>query len=247
MNNEESTFQQKHEKKRQEIEKKTRESAMRHMPGFDVPASAHVIRDSAGWYRGFAKKTLYAVLGLGFCSVVLSIALYSVSTRAPETLSYLVDQDGRIVLLEPVSNPSVTETKVLKWAANKIKAIHSLSFTDYADHVGELRPDFTHQAFINYQKALLSSKTLEKVQNSRLVMYATPLEAPKIVSAKVISGVFTWVVEMKIMQHLEGGNYASSGTELIATIVIQRTSRASNLSGMVISKYLAKESTVNKG
>jgi hypothetical protein len=46
---------------------------------------------------------------------------------------------------------------------------------------------------------------------------------------------------MKITQYMGGGEYIANGTEMLATMVIERTSRARNLSGVVISKYLAKE------
>tara|TARA_R110002074_G_scaffold400481_2_gene596052 strand:+ start:4729 stop:5463 length:735 start_codon:yes stop_codon:yes gene_type:complete len=231
----------KHNEKRKKIEEKIRSTPIRRVPNCDIPASAQVVLENKEWYKSFAKLSLFALLFVSACAVSVSIALAYVMSRPPETLSYLMDEDGRIVQLESIRNPSLTETEVLNWAAGKIKAIHSLTFTDYVDHVQSLSADFTDTAFIEYQKALLSSKSLEKVKQDRLVMWADPKEAPKIISAKVVNGKFTWVVEMKITQYLAGGEYIANGTDMLATVVIERTSRARNLSGVVISQYLAKE------
>jgi hypothetical protein len=214
---------------------------VRHVPRIEVPASAQVVYQDKEWYKSFAKLSLFALLFVSACAASVSIALAYVMTRPPETLSYLMDEDGRVVKLESERNPSLTETEVLNWAAKKISDIHKLSFSDYVDHIQSQRADFTDQAFIEYQKALLASKSLEKVKSDRLVMWSEPKEAPKIIEAKVVNGIYTWVVQMKIIQYLGGGEYIANGTEMTSTMVIERTSRARNLSGVVISKYLAKE------
>jgi len=216
-------------------------SPVRHVPRIEVPASAQVVYQDKEWYKSFAKLSLFALLFVSACAASVSIALAYVMTRPPETLSYLMDEDGRVVKLESERNPSLTETEVLNWAAKKISDIHKLSFSDYVDHIQSQRADFTDQAFIEYQKALLASKSLEKVKSDRLVMWSEPKEAPKIIEAKVVNGIYTWVVQMKIIQYLGGGEYIANGTEMTSTMVIERTSRARNLSGVVISKYLAKE------
>jgi len=232
---------EKHEGNRKAIEEKIRRTPMRHITDYNVPASAQVVIENIEWYRNFAKLSLFALLVVSACAASVSIALGYVMTRPPETLSYLMDEDGRVVKLESTRTQSLTETQVLDWAARKIGSIHSLTFTDYRDHVQSLRADFTKTAFLEYQRALLASKSLDKVKGDRLVMWAVPKEAPKLLSAKLVNGKFTWVVEMKITQYLAGGEYVASGTDMLATMTIERVSRARNLSGVVINKYLAKE------
>lgn len=232
---------EKHKANRNKIEEKIKKSAPRGIPKCSVPSSSHVVLDNKEWYRSFAKLSLFALLFSTVCAASVSFALAYVMTRPPETLSYLMDEDGRVVKLESIRKPSLTNTEVSNWAADKILKIHSLTFTDYDDHIQSLRADFTTTAFNEYQKALKSSKSLEKILDDRLVMWAEPKEAPKIISAKESGGKFTWVVEMKITQYVGGGEYIANGTEMIATVVIERTSRTRNLSGVLISKYLAKE------
>lgn len=236
----------KHEQTRKKEEARIRKTPLRQIPYSEVPASAQVVFQDKEWYKNFAKLSLFSLILVSACAVAVSLALAFVMTRPPETLSYLMDEDGRIVKLDSVRNPSLTEAEVLNWAAKKIDDIHRLSFTDYVDHVQSQRADFTPQAFVEYQKALLASKSLEKVKADNLVMWAVPKEAPKITAAKVVNGVFTWVVTMKITQFMGGGNYVTNGTDMEVTMVIERTSRARNLSGVVINKYLAKEVGVGR-
>ncbi|MFA0809411.1 DotI/IcmL family type IV secretion protein [Microbulbifer epialgicus] len=231
----------KHQNARLEEQKKLEQRSARHMPGNEVPASAQIVFDDKEWRKNFSKLTLFALLFSLAAAAAVSATLAYVLTRPPETLSYAVDEDGRVVPLMSVRDPSLTETEVLNWAAEKVNDIHRLSFTDYVDHIQSQRADFTVEAFDEYQRALLASKSLEKVKAERLTMWSEPKEAPKILSAKVVNGKFTWVVEMRIIQYLGGGEYVANGTEMVSTIVVERTSRARNLSGVVISKYLAKE------
>lgn len=206
-----------------------------------APSSAQVVLEASEWYRNFAKLTLFALVGVSICAAVIAVTLGIVTSRPPLTLSYLMDGDGRVVRMESIRNPSLTEAEVLNWAAKRIKAIHTLTFTDYVDHIQSLRDDFTPEAYDNYQYALLNSKNLEKVKRDRLMMWAEPKSAPRITEAKVVNGKFTWVIEMNLDQYMGGGKFVTSATPIKGIMVVERVSRARNLSGVVISKYLAKE------
>lgn len=236
-----SKIEEDHKLARERREASIRSTPLRSSKRTLAPSSAHVVLEAKEWYRGFAKLALYALVGVAFCAAMISIALAAVTSRPPETLSYLMDRDGRVVQLQSERRPTLTETQVLNWAAKRMKAIHTLTFTDYVDHVQSLRGDFTPEAFDNYQRALLASKNLEKVKNERLVMWAEPISAPRITQAKVINGKYTWVIEMHINQYMGGGEFVSSATPIKGIMVVERTSRARNLAGIVISKYLAKE------
>lgn len=236
-----SEQKEKHLENLKKEDDKKRKMPLREVPMSRVPSSAYVILEGKEWYRNFAKLSLFGLLISLVCATVASLALAYVMTRPPETLSYLMDEDGRIVQFSSVRDPDNTESDVLNWATARILDMHKLTFNDYMNHVGGLRNDFAPEAFIEYQNALISSKSLEKVKNDQLVMWAEPLEAPRITMAKVVNGKFTWVVEMKIVQYMGGGKYTSTGTTLKSRMVIERTSRAHNLAGLVISKYLAEE------
>jgi len=234
-------IKEKHSNERKKIEKRIRDTPVRSVSNLQLPASSEVVMDASAWHRTFAKYAVIAAVITSIAAVFATIALSSEMSRPPEVLSYLMDRDGRIVKLESVRSPSVTETQILSWASEKMVDIHTLSFTDYGDHVQQMKPHFERTAWVEYQKALINSKDLDKIKNDRLNMWAEPIEAPKITYANVENGVFTWKVEMKLRQFMGGGNYMANGTDIVGTMTIKRVSRGTNLAGVVITKYLAKE------
>lgn len=234
-------IQEDHKKRRKELEASIRKQSIRNIPNLDVPASAHIIMNSAEWYQKFAKYSLFALFPVAIAATVVTVALAYMISKPPETLSYLMDTDGRVVQLLPVSSPSLTETEVLSWAATRIEALHNISFTDYKQHIHSLRTDFTPKAYLEYQHSLKASKAIEKITTDRLNMYIKPKTAPRIINSGVVNGEYTWIIEMTVTQFFAGGKFQSTGTDLISTIKIKRASRVRNLSGVVITKYLARE------
>lgn len=234
-------LEEKHIKSLESQEAKIRKTPLRKTPYVEVPASSQVVFESTVWYRSFAKLSLFALVFSMVCSVALSLALAYVISKPPETLSYLMDSEGRVVKLEPVRNPGMSDSELLSWASNMVFKIHNISFADYEEHIMSLHHYFTADSFRQYQRALVDSKTIEKVKAQRLVMWVEPKSAPRILSAKVVNGKFTWVVEFELTQYVGGGSYSSYGSDLVATMVVERASRTTNLAGVVISKYLVKE------
>lgn len=232
---------QKHEEGRKKIEQKIRSTPMRRVPLVEAPSAAQIIIDNRMWYRQVAKWSMLCAMVCVLSFFALSITLLKVATKEPETLSYLVDSEGRMVIAEPLSEPILSDASMLMWAADRIKEIHTLAFTDYVDHIMSLSKHFTPVAFKNFQTSIIESKTIEKLKTKRLLMHMEPVEAPRIIKKGIANGKYTWVIEMKIKQIMEGGEYSQTGNILVVTMTAERVSRSQSLSGLVISKYLVRE------
>lgn len=223
------------------VQQKAESKALKKIDAAPNPTSSEVVIDRAVWDRFVAIRTVNTALILAICTTIVTVALAYVATKDVETLSYLSDEDGRVVLLRSEKDPTLTQAEILGWAAKKARQLNNLSFTDYNNQVELLRFDFTEKAFEQYKKALVSSKSIKKIKNGKLNMWIEPLEAPKIVEAKPVGGKMTWLIDYKVVQQFGGGEYITSGTNMVVTMVIQRVTRSKNLAGIVISKYLAKE------
>jgi intracellular multiplication protein IcmL len=209
----------------------------------DLPYPSHVILQRNQFLRWIAKISFFLALGLGFAVVVLAVAIYIVSNRPPITLSYALDQDNRIVELQPISEPSVTDSDVIYFAGRRMQQFHLITFTNYIDHVLSLEQHFVNKrAFDNFQTNLISSRTIERIRTNQLASWAEPLQAPQITSFDPSSN--TWVVTFPIRWYLGGGDFATSGTTFELTMHIQRVSRSQNLSGLGIAKYLLVQKKV---
>lgn len=203
-----------------------------------VPASAQVVLEDRIFYRNFAKGSFFVAVIMAALALFLTVALINLYSRPPLTVSYLQDARGNLVTLRPLDQTELTEAEILDWASDRILDLQMVSFADYRDHLVGLRDYFVPAAFAEYQKALISNKTIDRVKNDRLVKYAEPVEAPVLQSMKVKNGVLTWVITMKIREFMAGGEYSSSSTDLEAEITIVRANKTINLDGVRISKYL---------
>lgn len=206
----------------------------------DMPYASDLIFERNGWLQRFTKHLFYVVFAMVIVAVVITITLLVVSGREPIALSYAMDANNNIVVLEPTNEKTVTEEDVLSFAIKKTKQFHKLSFTDYADYVTSLENEFTtHTAFENYQKALLASKTIERIISERQVSWAEPLSAPRIIDFD--ENTVSWIVEMNFRWFLGGGEFTTTGSDMRIVFEVNRVSRNKNLAGIAIGSYLIKE------
>ncbi len=230
-----------HAKKKEKIQQQRENAPVRGNSQFKSPMSSQVVFDSNQWMRDLAKGALGVCALLTIATIIMGQTIFNFATKDPDEIGIQMDAEGRVASFDPVVNASLTQAEVLNWAADRIRDAHTFTFTDYADHVYSLRQNYTDEAFQRFQQALIDSLMLDKIKRNKLLLHMEPLEAPKVTEARVVNGVYTWVVEMPIKQIMEGGNYSPEGNILDITVEIRRTSRTNNLSGVVISKYLAKE------
>jgi len=206
-----------------------------------APMSAAVVLEDRDYYRSMAKRAVGLVVLMAICVVCLVSALAYQSTRPITTLSYITDEDGRFVEVAPTAIPTVSDAQLLIWAADRISDFQGLSFTNYADHVLSLRQYFSEDGFSQYQSALKTSKTVDKIKRDRLTTWIQPTEAPRITDKGVVGDAMTWVVEMPFVQFYEGGEISNRTGGQVATLLIRRTSRTKNAAGLMVAKYLVRK------
>lgn len=206
-----------------------------------MPYGAEVVLRQAQHHMAIARVSLIALaLSLAISLVLVMTVKYTVE-KPVEVLSYLMDPDGRVVAVQPLRDPTLTDTQVLNWAKDRVVDLHSFTFTNYLREIEKLRPYFLDEAFSNYVTALKQSKIIAKIKKDNLLVTATPASAPIIVNKRVVDGAYTWTVQVPILQTIEGGKSGGEKTTLNATMVVQRVPRTTNLSGVNIRSYLVRE------
>lgn len=226
-----------HQKRRETMERKELDNPPSVIQDA-VPASSQVIIEAKEHYRNVAKNSTFISFILAGLVVLLTYTVVNLYNRPPLIISYLQDNLGNLVAIQPLNKTGLTEADVLSWASKRTIDLQMVSFADYRDHLTSLRGYFVPEAFMEYQNALLRDKAIDRVKNDQLVKYAKPVEAPVLQSMKVVNGVLTWVVTMKISEHMAGGEYSSSSMDLEAEITIVRSNTTPNLDGLRVSKYL---------
>jgi len=210
-------------------------------PENPFPYGAELVLRNSEHYRSMAKNSLFAALGLLGLSIFLAFTVYALATRPVPVLSYMMDDKGHVVPLQPIRNPTVTDTQVLNWSRDRVVDLHTFTFTNWRGELQGLSKYFVKSAYENYIAALTNSKVIKKITNDKLLVTATPSRAPVITKKGVVNGVYMWTVEMPIIQTIEGGNTAPVNNNLVAQMVVQRVPRTETLDGIKVRSYLVRE------
>lgn len=160
-----------------------------------------------------AASSLYMVgvaLSLArFFGVALIIALGAIFwmvAHPAKPQPFAVTPQGRIIPIQPLSNPIIGEDQLLSIAQNDIVQSYTFTFANYDQQMAYLKPLFSPEAFIAFQNSLASSKTISNLQSQKLIISAVPLNAPTLVAQGSIGGALAWHIQMKVLI-----NYASDG------------------------------------
>lgn len=210
-------------------------------PDVPFPHAMEVVLRNNQHNRQMAKYSLFTAIGALIIMFLSVTSLMYVVTRPVEVLSYAADDKGHIIPMQPVRNPTLTDAHVLNWASSRVVDLHSFTFNGWRKEIQALSPYFIDEAYTNFIAALKDTSVIKKISNEKLLVTAVPSRAPIIVAKKIVNGVYTWRVELPIIQTIEGGNTASVNNNLLVTMVIQRVPRTETLDGIKIRSYLVKE------
>ena len=177
---------------------------------------------------------LVSAVFLGF----VNSHLRSVSKRPPEY--FAMTCDGNFATITPLSDPMVSDAKLLAWANRVITTVYSLDFVHYRGQLESASHFFTAIGWRGFGTVFQSARNLETVLEKKLLVSAVPTAAPLIEKRGVINGRYTWQVNMPILVTYES-NDTKIQQALDVIINIQRVSMSRNADGIAISQYIASE------
>lgn len=196
------------------------------------------------FYRDKYRQVSLAFLLVLVINLLLAGIIFYKVINQPQPVYFATTADGKIVELEPLSTPVLSDAQVLQFATRAAVASYTYNYVNYREQLQGAADYFTVRGWKNYQEELKKSKNLEAVVNNRLVGYATPTGAPVIVDRGVIDGVYAWKVTLPILATYEGG--ATKITQpLTVTMVIIRVPVVSNPKGVEVSSFYAAERKIS--
>lgn len=180
-----------------------------------------------------------SLLALVIATTIAAISYYFVVNRPPLTLSYPMDEQGRIVKIEPVEQPYPL-TSIVKFGAKTTMSALHLSFTDFTDRLLELSSKFSARGFDEFQNNLVNQSWLSKITDDNLTMWAEITQAPKVVEQGTLSsGAHYTDLVFTVKLFLGGGKLMFKPTPLQVDIRIARSTE--NLDGLKIYRLLLSE------
>jgi intracellular multiplication protein IcmL len=144
------------------------------------------------------------------CAVVILIILMAVNvtllfgsiykiTHPPTTQYFAITPDGRIINSRPLSDPTVTDTYVLQWSADKVREAFSQDFVHYRGQLQGVADAFTQNGWKDFYNSLESTNNLKTLVNKKMVSDVKITTPPVVLQKSVVSGHYAWKVRMSIM------------------------------------------------
>lgn len=205
----------------------------------DCPFHSNLVNDENAHLKRTSVFHTISILALVFATTVTAISYYFVINRPPLTLSYPMDEEGRIVKIEPVDQPYPL-TSIIKFGVKTTMSALHLSFTDYTKRLFEISTKFSPKGFEEFQENLILQSWLSKITDENLTMWTEITQAPKVLEQGTMgSGAHYTDLVFTVKLYLGGGKMMFKPTPLKVDVRIVRS--AKNLDGLKIYRLLLSE------
>ncbi len=181
------------------------------------------------------KYMQYAVMaGL----VILVVMLANFSTTSYRL--FATTAEGKLTIPPPVDQ-EIGDNVVALWLVDAMTKTLTMGFHDYQLRLLEIRPIFNDRgwdSFTRFQRTPYGTRPAIRagLENNYLMMKCRPSAPPQILEKSLISGVFTYKIQVKmyVTRYLDGTE--SSGNEVFE-VLVERVKPEINPAGIAISQW----------
>lgn len=198
-----------------------------------VTLNKHFYRDS--------RHIMLLLLLLMALSLATSLGLnvYLLNNR-PEPVYFATTADEQLFRLKPLIRPNQSAQVILSWANQAAVAAFTFDFLNYQQNFSDVRQYFTSDGYKNYLSALEESGTLKTVTAKRLVVKAVATDAPVIIKEGVISGRYSWKIEVPLVVRYESASERFTRPFLVQMLIV-RVPTQETPTGIGIAQFIATE------
>lgn len=208
-----------------------------------VPEDALVvIRNRNDFYRDNYRKVVGMLLFSVIIMAVLAGGLIYFIANPPQPRYFATTVDGRISPLVPLEQPNISQSALLQWANTAAITAYTYNFVNYRQALQEASSYFTPDGWSAFMEALQSSNNLTAVQAKKLVVSAVATGAPVILEQGILSGVYSWRIQMPMLVAYQSASQFSRQS-IIVTMLITRVPTLNSPQGIGIAQFVAAGST----
>jgi intracellular multiplication protein IcmL len=178
---------------------------------------------------------------LAVCAALAVIAMLVLTRPTPRY--FAATPDLRLAPLVPLDKPVLTQQGLLNWVAETISNAVSLDFLEWREKLTRAREHFEEEAFASFVASLNSSGVLDMIRDKRLSVSAVVTRAPVIIASGLVGGKATWKIEFPLVVSYESSQGVESTQNLMATVLVRRTSTVTSPRGVVIQQVVLKRSS----
>ncbi|MEI8054397.1 MAG: type IVB secretion system apparatus protein IcmL/DotI [bacterium] len=203
-----------------------------------VDDAVELVRLRNNFYRDNYRRLVGALMVLLVVIVALvGIVFYQIANR-PEPKYFATTADGRIMPLFPLSEAMLSPGELLQWAHRAAISAYTYNFVNYRDAMQQLQNQFTADGWRYYEDALQAARTLEMVIAKKLVVSAVATGTPVILDQAVISGRYSWKVQIPLLVTYQSPNEQTQQA-MVVTIIISRVPTVDMPKGIAIVSFVS--------
>ena len=203
-----------------------------------VDDAVEVVRLRNNFYRDNYRRLVGALMVLLVVIVALvGIVFYQVANR-PEPKYFATTVDGRIMPLFSLSEAMLSPGELLQWTHRAAISAYTYNFVNYRDAMQQLQNQFTADGWKYYEDALRTARTLEMVIAKKLVVSAVATGTPVILDQAVISGRYSWKVQIPLLVTYQSPNEQTQQS-MVVTIIVSRVPTVDMPKGIAIVSFVS--------
>ncbi|ATN70364.1 type IV secretion protein IcmL [Coxiella burnetii] len=143
------------------------------------------------------------VMAFLLASVVITVSLLAVLSyqiiTTPKPAYYATTTTGRVIPLQSLDMPVVTNTYLLQWAALATRAVYNLDFENYTKQLDNASSYFTPTGWESLTNAMKSSGAIDSLKNNKLFMAGVVNGPAVILDQEVVHGRYSWRVQLPLL------------------------------------------------
>ncbi len=196
------------------------------------------------FYRDNYRRVVFGLLLMVFINIGCIGVIGYLITNRPEPVYFATSNDGKIIKLQPLTEPVISKAELLQWATVAATEANTYGFSDYRKRLEDASVYFTPGGWKEFQAALERSRNLETVISRKLVANAVATGAPIVTDQGVINGRYAWKIQLPLLI-----TYESASTKIrqpvVVTMVVTRVSTLDTPKGIAIAQFYASERPIS--
>ncbi len=151
------------------------------------------------YYRDNYRRVMFFLLILIAIALGLSgvLAYQILTTSQPKYFASTTT--GRVIPLQSLSMPVVTNSYLLQWAELAARSCYNLDFLNYPKQLDQAVSYFTPDGWQSFTSAMKSAGVIDSLKENKLFMAAVVDGPPVILGQEVIRGRYAWRVQLPLL------------------------------------------------
>lgn len=157
------------------------------------------------FYRDHYYHVLFAVIILLFIDLSLAFMVYY-KWQHPRVPEYFASTaDGRIIKVQSLADPAVSDDYVLQWTVDALRKAFSLDYLHWQAQLQSAQNNFTPDGWNYFSDALKKSNNLKTLVELKMVSDIKMTGAPEIITKAVVGGHYAWNIKIPVLLMFTNG------------------------------------------